>query len=108
MRRGVTMQVHPSRVIHFDKQRICACLKETGADVQVQEGAPKDDYINFNCWTAGKVSPIWQCIQRLFAEQADLRTATIVCCTGNCGWDDYRLLHGAVEGEQLDVLGDHE
>jgi hypothetical protein len=40
------------------------------------------------------------------AEQPALQNATIVCCTGVHGWDDYLLLHSAYvsEGESFDVL----
>jgi hypothetical protein len=100
------MQIDLDRIVAFDKERILAHLKESGADVQVMEGSPHEAYITFNCLTEGDVLPIWQHLQRLFAEEPAIRDTACVCCTGKHGWHDYRLLHGAAKGEILDVLND--
>ncbi len=104
MQNCVAIQIHPSKLLQFDQLGIRDFLKKTGADVQVDEGGPGDDYVNFTCWTDGSVLPIWQHVQRLLTEQPALQMATLVCCTGKYGWEDYLLLHGASEGETLDVL----
>jgi hypothetical protein len=104
MRNCVTIQVHPSRLDQFNAEAVYEFLKQSDADVQLDEAPPDEDYINFNCWTDGQVLPIWQHVQRLLSEMPALQAATTVCCTGRHGWDDYLLLHGASEGETLDVL----
>jgi hypothetical protein len=98
------MQIDLDRIVGFDKGKAVAHLNESGADVQVHEGLPDEAYINFNCWTDDDVLPIWQHLQRFFADQPAVREAAIVVCTGRSGWDDYLLLHGAAEGETLDTL----
>jgi hypothetical protein len=103
-RNCVSLQIHPDQLAGFDKKVVCNFLQETGADVQVEDGRPEEDYINFNCWTEGSVLPVWKRIQQLFAAQPAIQNRSIVCCTGEHGWDDYLLLHGASEGETLDVL----
>lgn len=93
----LTMQIHSG----FDRIKILDYFKGHEICIDV-EGGFDEGYVNVSFTTDGSVLSIWQDVQRFLNENSDVRA--VVVCTGQKGWHDYLLLHGAKEGETLDVL----
>ncbi|MCG6154288.1 hypothetical protein [Rubinisphaera margarita] len=100
----LVIHVDLEQIEHFDGDAIVADLEQTGVDVELEEGPPDEAYVDIFCTSRRKLLPVWQHVQKLLAANAALADASIVCCTGENGWDDYYLLHGAGEDETVDVL----
>jgi len=92
---------------------VVGLLKLVGGDerlasrVQVTEGIDDGPYINTTYSTSDLVS-LWVAVRERALEHATLgpalRRSVIITCTGDSGWDDYRLLHHFDETEPLDEL----
>jgi hypothetical protein len=77
------------------------------SQVQVTEGADDGPYINATYSTTDTAS-LWATVRERVLDHAvlgpALRRSVIITCTGDSGWDDYRLLHHFDEAEPLDEL----
>jgi len=100
----LVIHVDLEQIEQFDGEAIVAELEQTGAQVELEEGPAEEAYVDIFCSSKGKILPVWQHVQKLLIADPAFSAASIVCCTGEHGWDDYYLLHGAGEDEPLDVL----
>ena len=73
------------------------------ASVVVQRGDDDGPYININIDTAD-VALLWSSMSFAITSDPSLASATIVCCEGDNGWDDYLLLHHFDKTENIDTL----
>ncbi len=100
----LVLHVDLEQMEHFDGDAIVAELEQTGAQVELEAGPPEEAYVDIFCSSKRELLPVWQRVQKLLTDDPALAAAAVVCCTGEHGWDDYYLLHGAGEDEPLDVL----
>jgi hypothetical protein len=110
--RAICIQFQPERAADLNPIAVAELLKLVGSNerlvsqVQVTEG---DDgsYINATYSTTVPAS-VWAAVCEQTLEHAVLgpafRRSVIVTCTGDSGWDDYRLLHHFDETQPLDGL----
>ena len=71
--------------------------------VEVEHGDDDGPYINVNIYD-DEIAALWPAIKGVIDANPALASATIVCCEGANGWEDYLLLHHFDETEPLDVL----
>lgn len=111
--RTLSIQFQPQRAPGLDPAAVVGLLKLVGSDerlasrVQVTEGIDDGPYINATYSTSDLVS-LWVAVRERALENdalgPALRRSVIITCTGDNGWDDYRLLHHFDETEPLDEL----
>jgi hypothetical protein len=111
--RALSIQFQPERAPDLDPVAVAGLLKLVGGSerlasrVQVTEGIDDGPYIDATYTTPDLVS-LWAEVRERVLEHAALgpalRRSVIITCTGNRGWDDYRLLHHFDETEPLDEL----
>ena len=88
---------------HLDTIIAIATEQVPDAAFDVQRGEDDGLYININFDTNDIVS-LWDAISELVTSDPLWESATIACCEGDNGWDDYLLLYHFDETEQLDTL----
>lgn len=88
---------------HVDTIIAIATEQVPDAAFDVQRGEDDGLYININFDTNDIVS-LWDAIGELVTSDPLWASATIACCEGDNGWDDYLLLYHFDETEQLDTL----
>ena len=71
--------------------------------VEVEHGDDDGPYINVNIYDVD-IPALWSAIGDAIQADPALASATIVCCEGDNGWDDYLLLHHFDKTESLDAL----
>jgi hypothetical protein len=111
--RTLNIQFQPQRAPGLDPAAVVELLKLVGSDerlasrAQVTEGIDDGPYINATYSTSDPVS-LWAAVrERALGHEAlgpALQRSVIITCTGDDGWDDYRLLHHFEETEPLDEL----
>jgi len=107
------IQFQPERAPDLDPVAVVGVLKLVGDNerlvsrVQVTEGVDDGPYIDVTYSTPDPVS-LWASVRERVLEHAALgpalRRSVLITCTGDSGWDDYRLLHHFDEAEPLDEL----
>ena len=88
---------------HVDAIIAIATEQAPDAAFDVQRGEDNGLYININFDTNDIVS-LWDAIGELVSSDPLWASATIACCEGDNGWDDYLLLYHFDDTEQLDTL----
>ncbi len=88
---------------HVDSLTQIAKTHSPNAVVDAERGEDGGPYINVNIYT-DDVCSIWPAVAVALKAEPSLASATIVCCEGENGWDDYLLLHHFDETETLNVL----
>ena len=102
------IQLHPQRC-SVDTENHVNRLSEIATDsvldviVDVERGDDDVPYINVNIYTDEMVS-LWSAVCFEIESKPSLASATIVCCEGENGWDDYFLLHHFDGDEAVDTL----
>jgi hypothetical protein len=75
-----------------------------GGRVILKEGSGRNRYVNLG-FEVDEPADHWPSILQVLQSEPGLAAATIVCCEGTNGWDDYLLLHHFDPSESLDLLG---
>ena len=88
---------------HVDAIIAIATEQVPDAAFDVQRGEDEGPYININIDTED-VAALWEAIGELVSSDPLWASATIACCEGDNGWDDYFLLYHFDETEELDTL----
>lgn len=85
------VQIQPARSPRLDAEAVVARLQALAAAV-VSRGEDGSPYTNVDFRTAD-VRVLWAAVQDQLRADPALAASAIVCCEGERGWDDYRLLH---------------
>ena len=70
----------------------------------VSRGEDDGPYINVD-FRPADVGALWPAVREQVRADPELAACSIVCCVGEWGWDDYRLLHHFDPSERLDEVG---
>jgi hypothetical protein len=96
--RTLHVQVQPKRAKRLDMVAVGAGLRRLSKNKRLvhrfrfEEGNDSGRYINFDYVTADP-SKLWQALRSGPFRSPLLRSASMVVCEGDNGWDDYLLLH---------------
>ncbi len=88
---------------HVDAIIAIATKQVPDAAFDVQRGEDDGHYININ-FDTNNIVTLWGAIGEFVSSDPLWASATIACCEGENGWDDYLLLYHFDETEQLDTL----
>ena len=88
---------------HVAAVKTIANTHDANSVVEVQHGDDNGAYTNININTDDPAS-LWNAISETITNDKSWASATIVCCEGDDGWDDYYLLHHFDETQQTDTL----
>ena len=105
--KALHIQLQPGLAPGFDAvaevERLRGVIAASGlaGPIRVTEGDDDGPYINLDFDTAD-VSAMWSRLRHEWQPGGSLAGGSIVCCEGNLGWDDYRLLHHFDPSEPLD------
>ncbi len=88
---------------HVDSLTQLVSIHSPDAVVNVERGDDDGPYTNVNI-DAEDIPSLWSVIADALHAEPSLASATIVCCEGENGWDDYLLLHHFDETETIDTL----
>lgn len=83
-------------------RRVAESTRVIGS-IQIVEGNDDGKYINIDLRTEDLVS-VWSRLRQEWRLGSLLAGCSIVCCEGDRGWDDYRLLHHFDPSEPLDEV----
>jgi hypothetical protein len=89
--KGMHIQIQTARSPRLDAGTAVARL-QTLAPAMVSYGEREGPYINID-FRAADVRVLWSAVKEQVRANAELAACSIVCCEGERGWDDYRLLH---------------
>ena len=66
---------------------------------------PEENWIHVNC-TTDNIRSVMGRVYEYFEDHPEFKRASIVCCQGDLGWDDYLLLFHYDKGQQgeIDIL----
>jgi hypothetical protein len=98
MMRMIHVQVQPQRSNRLDVSAVNAALRRVAKNkalvrrFRFEDGNDEGGYMNFNFVTA-KPAQLWQVLRLGPFRSSVLRSASMVICEGENGWDDYLLLH---------------
>lgn len=104
------IQLHPCRCegnveTHVSDLTAIASGSAANVVVNVDRGFDDGPYININIYAdSAEIAAIWSSVSSVVFSSSSLASATIVCCEGENGWDDYTLLHHYDKSEPLDTL----
>jgi hypothetical protein len=99
----LTIQIQPVRSTGLDAEP--AVRQSQGlAAATVIRGNDPDPYINVD-FRPADLRALWPAVRERLRSDPALAACSIVCCEGERGWDDYRLLHHFDPGQLLDELG---
>ena len=87
---------------HVTAVKTIANAHDANSVVEVQHGYDNGAYTNININTDDPAS-LWNAISETITNDKSWASATIVCCEGDDGWDDYYLLHHFDETQQTDT-----
>jgi hypothetical protein len=73
------------------------------APAVISRGKDASRYINVG-FRPADVRVLWPAVRELVRSDPELAACSIVCCEGEWGWDDYRLLHHFDPSELLDEV----
>lgn len=96
--RMIHVQVQPERVKRLNIAAVDASLRRLAARralvrrFRFEEGNDRCRYMNFN-FTTAKPAALWEALRAGPFRSVLLRSAAMVLCEGENGWDDYLLLH---------------
>ena len=96
--RMIHVQVQPERAKRLDVAaagesfRRIAKNKSLVRRFKFEEGSDKGRYMNFNYLTT-EPAQLWRALRSGPFRSGLLRSAAMVVCEGESGWDDYLLLH---------------
>jgi hypothetical protein len=96
--RMIHVQVQPERAKRLDVAaadesfRRIAKNKSLVRRFKFEEGRDRGRYMNFNYLTT-KPAQLWKALRSGPFRSGLLRSAAMVVCEGESGWDDYLLLH---------------
>jgi hypothetical protein len=96
------IQIQPARTPGLDADAAVARLT-TLAEAVVTRGEEAGPYINVS-FRPADVGALWSAVQDQVRADPALAASSIVCCEGEHGWDDYRLLHHFDPSEPLDEV----
>lgn len=104
------LQIHPGRAPGLDIEPIASACREWATRTQgvrgiaVTDGEDEGSYVNI-VFAADDPVSAWQSLRPLLFTPANaaLSGASLCMCTGDEGWDDYRLLHHFDPSVVLDV-----
>jgi hypothetical protein len=103
----LNIQIQPERSPLLDvehaKVQLTEIAKLCAARCRVKEGYDEGRYINVNIVT-NDLAALWSNIQPELQLIDGFAQASIICCEGAHGWDDYLLLHHFDPTEPLDAL----
>lgn len=105
--KSLTIQLQPWRAAGLDAlaeaERLLRVVEASGhsGSVRVAEGDDEGRSINIDLRTAN-VAALWPRLRGEWQPGGSLAQCSIVCCEGDGGWDDYRLLHHFDPSESLD------
>ena len=88
---------------HVKELTALATASAPDAVVNVDRGDDGGPFINVNIDT-DDIAALWAFMSSTLTSNPSLASATIVCCEGDNGWDDYLLLHHFDGNETLDAL----
>ena len=88
---------------HITAIEAVANAHDANSVVEVQHGDDNGAYTNINIYSDDPAS-LWHAIGNTIVNDQHWASATIVCCEGDDGWDDYYLLHHFDETQQIDTL----
>jgi hypothetical protein len=89
---AIHVQIQPNRSPTMDAPAVVARLSSLDASARVTDGVDNGPYINID-FTPVDAMALWREIRDRLLAEPDLFRAAIVACEGQCGWDDYLLLH---------------
>jgi hypothetical protein len=95
--RMIHIQVQPERAKRLDVAAADESLRRIAKNkslvrrFKVEEGTDEGRYINFNYLTT-KPAQLWKALRSGPFRSGLLRSAAMVVCEGESGWDDYLLL----------------
>jgi hypothetical protein len=105
--RMIHVQVQPERVKRLNIAAVDMSLRRLGARRELgrrfrfEEGNDRGRYMTFN-FTTAKPAALWEAMRAGPFRSALLRSAAMVLCEGENGWDDYLLLHHWDRRRKLD------
>jgi hypothetical protein len=102
--KGVYVQIQPGRSPTLDVPKALDRLGALGGKVTLKGGRGRGRYVNVDFATDDPLE-LWAAIRNLLQLDTRLADATIVCCEGTHGWDDYLLLHHFHPTESVDAMG---
>lgn len=111
----ICLQVHPGRAPGLDVTRLaeaCEAVARRTLGIRgfgVSEGEDGGVYVNLVFAAEDPLQawpPLWSALQALPGFGALLPGCCLAVCTGEQGWDDYRLLHHFDPDVALGVPGD--
>ena len=88
---------------HITAMEEVANAHDANSVVDVQHGDDNGAYTNINIYSDDAAS-LWIAISGTITNNQCWASATIVCCEGDNGWEDYYLLHHFDETQQIDTL----
>jgi hypothetical protein len=89
--KALNVQLQPGRLPGLDVEAAVAQLQGL-APASVSRGEEDGSYVNIG-FEAADVLALWSAVRERLLAEASLAQCVIVCCEGQRGWDDYRLLH---------------
>jgi hypothetical protein len=99
----LNVQLQPDRSPTLDVSATVARLRALASDSWVSQGEDDGRHVNIG-FGAADPAELWAAVQEHLRADAGLAGAAIVVCQGECGWDDYLLLHHFDPTEPLDQL----
>ena len=105
--KSLHIQLQPSlapgldAVSEADRLRNLIGSSGLAGSISVTEGEDNGPYINIDFDTVDVVA-MWSLLRPEWQTNCSLAACTIVCCEGDAGWDDYRLLHHFDSSQPLD------
>jgi len=96
------VQIQPSRSPDLDIEEVVNRLLAL-APATVSRGDDAGRYVNVD-FNPAEARGLWSAVEGQILTDQGLAGFSIVCCTGENGWDDYLLLHHYDPSEPLDEL----
>ncbi len=111
--RHLSIQIQLNRAKKMSLPEVLILAKQVGSkkrlvdNYSVQKGQSRGPYVNL-LFLSKNLKKLWKLLrEKLYKHDkhgAFLAKATIVCCEGNRGWDDYALLYHYNPKQNLDRL----
>jgi hypothetical protein len=97
------VQIQPVRSPRLDTDAVVSRLQAL-AEAEVSRGDDRGAYIHVD-FRPANVEELWLAVRQQVRADPELAACSIVCCEGERGWDDYRLLHHFDPAEPPDDAG---
>lgn len=97
----LAIQLQPARSPGYDIRNCVVRLSGLAHGATITEGFDVGPYVNIYFDTSD-VTELWSRLRHELEQDTSLANCSIICCQGDAGWDDYRLLHHYDPAEAVD------